>query len=184
MEKMLGIDITRVTTTPLHEVGTIIEDPRGGSIGTLSFSDGFGGTITRTGNPGAEYRYVKAGAAIAAGDAVKVDNSGTDADKPGTVIPTSGVTDIVEGIAHVAIASGSYGFITTKGRVYAAKVTDGGAEGDALGASATAGTLVSITASSTVTQAEAIAAIRYAAGRRAMALVDVGTNIWDVVLRG
>lgn len=166
-----GIDPLRTTAAAEFPLGLEVDDPR----------------AAFTGN---KLRYVQAANAIvgsenaAGADSVMTDNAQTDALKPGRVTPTAGVTDIVDGIAHISIADEFFGWITIEGRVNNCKVTDAGAtEGAALGASATAGTLVAITAA-TPTAAEVIAAIRYAGGRRAMALVDVGTNLWDVLLRG
>jgi len=187
-DKFLGVDFDVVTTTAKHELGIEAEDVRGGNYGlSISQIDQFPGgpvTTTRTYFPGNRYKYVQASATIAIGDAVKIDDAAADLTKPGLVTPTTAVTDIVDGVAHVAIASGSFGWITIKGRVNSAKVLDAGnAEGAALGASGTAGTLVAITAA-TPTAAEVIAAIRGGYGRRAMSLEDVGTNLWNVVLRG
>lgn len=186
--KILGVDFSRVSTVPENELGIIVDDVRGGAYGfTRTQIDQFsGGPVTTTYQytPGNRYKYVQATATIAVGDAVKVDDAAADVTKPGLVTPTTAVTDIVDGVAHVAIPSLSYGWVTVEGRVYTAKVLDAGnAEGAALGATATAGTLGAITGT-TPTGAEVIASIRGAYGRRAMSLVDVGTNLWDIYLRG
>lgn len=192
MLKTGGIDIFSVKSSPEHEPSTIVDDPRGKS-GVITINRVIAGAIvTETVRyvPGAQFRYGQAanvivGADVAGGgDALMVDNAQTDALKPNRVTPTAGVTDIVEGIAHVSIPDEFWGFFQIRGRVYNAKHLDAaGVEGGAAGASATAGTLVNLTAT-TPTTAEVIAAIRYAAGRRAMSLVDVGVNLWDVELRG
>lgn len=170
---ILGCDPLKVTTFQEFPLGTTSGDPRGGA-----FSNN-------------KLKYVQASNAIvgseavAGADSVMVDNAQTDALKPGRVTPIAGVTDIVEGAAQISIPDENFGWITIEGRVNNCKVTDAGAaEGAALGASATAGTLVAITAAGAPTQAELIAAIRYAGGRRAFAVVDVGTNLWDIYLRG
>ncbi len=172
-DQILGCDPLRVTTFQEFPLGTTCRDPRTGTF------------------PNNVLKYVQASNAIVGSeaalgaDSVMVDNAQTDALKPGRVTPIAAVTDVLEGIAQISIPDESFGWITIEGRVNNCKVTDAGnAEGAALGASATAGTLVAITASSTVTQAEAIAAIRQGAGRRAMSVLDVGTNLWDVYLRG
>lgn len=169
---IMGCDPLRVTTFQEHPLSVISADPRGGD-----FSEN-------------KVMYVQAANAIvgsenvAGADSVMVDNAQTDILKPGRVTPITAVTDIVQGIAHISIPDENFGWITIEGRVNNCKATDAGnAEGAALGASATAGTLVAITGT-TPTGAEVIAAIRYAAGRRAMALEDVGTNLWNVYLRG
>lgn len=187
-----NIDIFSVKAVAEHDPTIIYDDPRG-KFGVITINRVIAGAVvTETVRyvPGAQFRYGQAANAIvgaeaaAGGDALMVDNAQTDALKPQRVTPTAGVTDIVEGIAHISIPDEFFGFFQIRGRVYNAKALDAAnAEGAACGASATAGTLVAITAA-TPTAAEVIAAIRYAAGRRAMALVDVGANLWDVELRG
>lgn len=167
-----GIDPLRVTTIQEFPLGMIVEDPRKGIFS------------------GNKIKYVQASNAIVGSeaalgaDSVMVDNAQTDSLKPGRVTPIAGVTDILDGIAHISIPDESFGWITIEGRVNNCKVLDAGnAEGAALGASATAATLVAITGT-TPTGAEVIASIRYAAGRRAVAIEDLGTNLWSVILRG
>jgi hypothetical protein len=186
------IDIDRVTTGQEFPLSIIEDDPRG-KFGVVTINRVIAGAVvTETIRyvPGAQYRYVQAAAALvgsenaAGADAAMVSNAAADATKPGLVIPTAGVTDIVEGLARISIPINNFGWLQIRGRVYNAKVLDAGnAEGAALGASATAATLVAITGT-TPTGAEVIAAIRFAAGRRAMALEDVGANLWAVELRG
>lgn len=60
---------------------------------------------------GKEYRYVKAGGTIGANVAVKIATA--------DVATVSGNAGAVDGVSHVAIASGSYGFIQTRGEVVA-----------------------------------------------------------------
>lgn len=87
---------------------------------------------------GKEYTYMKAGAAIAINEAVKVSTADTTG---GTVIKTAAVADPVFGVCEsVALASGEFGWITTRGPV-SVKILDAAAAEDLLGASATAGTL-------------------------------------------
>jgi len=88
---------------------------------------------------GTEYTYVKAGAAIAAGDAVKIDTSDTT-NLPFTVIKTSAATSKMVGVAESAFTSGYYGWIVTKGRVEA-NVATSVAAGDGLIPTSTAGRL-------------------------------------------
>jgi hypothetical protein len=188
------LDIDRVTTAQEHDLSTIMDDPRG-KFGVITVNRVIAGAVvteTVRYSPGGQFMYCKANATIVGadvaggGDACKVDDAGTDANKPGFVVPTAAAAaQIVAGISRVSVANGSFFWLQIRGRVYNAKVTTAGtAEGDALGANpATAGTLIAITAA-TPSNAEVIAAIRYAAGRRAMALVNFGTNLWDVNLAG
>lgn len=185
-------DVDRVTTAQEFDLSSIYDDPRG-KFGVVTINRVIAGAVvteTVRYSPGGQFRYVQANAAltgadnVAGADAVKINDAGNDALKPGIVVPTAAVTDIVDGIARVSIANNSFGWIQIRGRVYNCKVADGFAEGDALGASAVAGRLILITAAGAPTQAETIAAIRYAAGRRAMGLVDTGANLGDVELRG
>lgn len=184
-------DVDRVTTAQEFDISSIYDDPRG-KFGVVTINRVIAGAVvteTVRYSPGGQFRYVQANALltgsdnVAGGDAVKINDAGVDANKPGIVVPTAGVTDIVDGIARVTIANNSFGWIQIRGRVFNCKVADGFAEGDALGASAVAGRLASITGT-TPTGAEVIAAIRFAAGRRAMGLVDTGANLGDVELRG
>lgn len=107
---------------------------------------------------GATYRYIKAAAAIAANDILHTAAAGLD-----NLTPISAVAQKPVGVAPVAIASGSYGWVVVRGPA-TAKVAASTAANSAIGTSATAGTGTTITASATVTQAEAIAAIAAAAG--------------------
>lgn len=156
----LGIDPTRVDGTAQFPVGYEIGDPRQGV-----FSDN---TI----------KYCRANGAIAAGDFVHTDVTfATAAERQGTVISTSAVSQMIDGandLAGVAISSGQFFWITTKGR--AQGKTAGVAAGDKLGTTATAGTLGPLTAT-TPTAAEVIAAIAAADGKGAKALTATGTPV-------
>lgn len=89
-------------------------------------------------NAGNEYTYVKAGATIAAADAVRFGGSATGFDD---VRPTDAANQFVVGAADgTAFASGEYGFIKTRG-VSTVKVAVGVAAGSLLTTSTTAGTL-------------------------------------------
>jgi hypothetical protein len=83
------------------------------------------------------YRYVKAGATIAAYDALKFQGSAAGWDD---IRPTAGVSEVVVGAATAAFASGEYGYIIVSG-VATVKVAVGTAAGSQLGSSATAGSL-------------------------------------------
>jgi hypothetical protein len=104
--------------------------------------------------------YVQASGAVAAGDACFLT---TGAGNPYRVAPTSAVSQPVQGIAHVAIPSASYGWISRGGDVGNVKATAGTAAGAVLGSSGVAGTLITITAA-TPSNAEVIAALASAAG--------------------
>ena len=82
--KLLGVDVTRTSTTQEHELGTIVIQ-----------------------NDGSVYRYVKAAEAIAAYKPVDY-----------TAAFSASVTDdgdLIFGVAQVAIASASYGWILERG---------------------------------------------------------------------
>lgn len=187
-----AVDINLVSAAPQYPISAYVDDPRGknGVVTITRVIAGVATTQTIRYVAGGMFRYGQASNAIvgaeaaAGGDALQVDNAQTDSLKPQRVTPTTAVTDVVEGIAHISIADEFYGWYQTRGRVYNVKHTDAaGVEGGVAGASGTAGTLVNL-AATTPTAAEVIAALRYAAGRRAMSLVDVGVNLWDVELRG
>lgn len=84
-----------------------------------------------------EYTYVKAGAAIAANDAVMFNGSALGFDD---VRPTAAAEQVVAGVATAAFSSGDYGYIQTRGRV-TCKTVNGIAAGSSLSTNATAGTL-------------------------------------------
>ena len=123
--QILGVDPTRVDSTAQFALGTECKDPR-----TVDFANN---TI----------RYVKAGSAIALGDALKV--KADEAQEPNVLIPTSAVQQPVVGIAHVAIASASFGWVTVKGRVASASAAASTAAEARLGSSASAGKLQTLT---------------------------------------
>lgn len=169
--KLLGIDIFDVSTTPKHEPGLIVSDIRGG-FGEFSFKEFIDGpTQFRRFSPDAEYKYVRATATVTSGDACKVDVAATD--EPAGVTPVTAITDAVDGIAITNIASGSYGFIQVRGRVplgissataadrLGAKIVAAGvAAGASLAASATAGALqTKVTATQDVNAGKVITAL-------------------------
>ena len=121
-----GILPTRVDTTAQYPLGMEADDPRA------------------TDFPGNRIRYVRADSAVAAGDAVILDVAETD--QPGAVTPVSAVDQAVEGIAQVAIAADSYGWICIHGKVLNAKVGTSVAADDTLVSTATAGTLATASA--------------------------------------
>ncbi len=120
-----GIDPTRVDTVAQFRLGTEVDDPRAEDF------------------PLNRIRYIKAGSAIALGDALKV--KADEATEPGVLIPISAIQQPVVGIAHVAIGSGSFGWVTVKGRVASASAAASTAAEARLGSSASAGKLVTLT---------------------------------------
>jgi hypothetical protein len=120
-------------------------------------------------------RYVKAGSAISAGNALVV--SLADADEPNTLVPCSAVNQVCVGVAHSAIASGSFGWVTIKGRLTNVVNTGTIAAGDKLTTSATAGALSPISSGdSNVTSTKLNAALAMAAGIGVMALDSNDSN--------
>lgn len=97
---------------------------------------------------GNEFRYVKAGAAISARQAVRLNGSTLGYDD---VRPTSAAQQGVLGVATAAFASGDYGFVQTRGRVLAA-VVNSTAVGSLLASGTTAGTLELAEATDLVTR--------------------------------
>lgn len=141
-------------TTGIGDLGTFLTDVDATPTFTL-------GTATIQNN--FEYLYVRAGAAIAAGDALILDNS-VAAERPFRMTPATAVNQAVQAIAPVAIASGSYGWVLIRGRVNA-KVAASTAAAAQLGSSGTAGTLSTVTVSASPTQAEVQRVLAVGAGR-------------------
>lgn len=146
MEKELGIDITSVSATAEHELGTIVRDPRGQMAGsqTRKFNtNGIGlGTTSQTEyfDSGKEYIYVRADAAIAQYDACMMKLGETD--DPFAVVKTAAATDRCWGICEWAsVDANDYFWMTVRGWVPIANVADASAQGDLLTPSATAGRL-------------------------------------------
>jgi len=125
MPAILGCDPTRVDTVAAFVPGTESDHPD-----TVNF-------------PGTKLRYVKAATAIALGDSLILKTD--EALEPHALIPSSAIQQPIVGIAHVAIASGSFGWITRHGRVASAKAAASTAASARLGSSATAGTLTTLT---------------------------------------
>jgi hypothetical protein len=189
--KLLGINILRVDTTAKHEPGLVVYDVRGGQ-GLKTASDVLPATGAAVAGPSvqtiltqlldgaAEFKYIKAGSAIAPGDLIILDTSVPDGTQ---AIPSSAVSQPVLGVAIpteasysgtplVSIPSGSYGWVQIKGFVrsntttapfYGLKVTANGAAGNQLASSATATKAVQIT-SAGPSNAEVIAAIANGTG--------------------
>lgn len=153
----LGVDLLDVSATPKFERG---------SIALLN---------------GNEYTYAQAGSAIAAGDFLIVDVTSTS--EPFVLIPSSAVNQSVEALAPVAIASGSYGWVLTRGNATGAKVAASTAANAQLGTSATAGTLSTVTISATPTQAEVQRVLAAASGKAVIALDAESGGVAEVLIK-
>ena len=160
-----GIDPTRVDASAQHPLGIVVDDPRGGIY------------------VGNKIKYVTATASgVTVGRAVQMDITATAANRRYSVIPTA-ATDlgsIVHGLAHVAIPSGSFGWITVEGLVENAVVPDALAVGTPMNGGA-AGALVDATGASTETAA---LATYLAAGKPVILLIDTGTALGTVWIGG
>lgn len=174
MNKLLGIDLYRVDTTPYAEPGSYVEDVRGG-VGDIP---GLGYDVTRIRYfaPDGQYKYVRATGVggVLKGDACLVDTAATD--EPAGVIrsltTTAGQT--IDGWALVDIPQNSYGYIQTRGRVpFAASATAALRQGVRVAAAGVAaGNVLGTTAAGTAGEVALLAAVTVgsAAGRRAIAL--------------
>jgi hypothetical protein len=119
---MLGIDPTRVDTVRQFPLGTEAKDPR-----TNDF-------------PQKVLKYVKAGSALSTGNSLVV--SLADAEEPYVLVPSSALNQVIAGITEIAIASGSFGWVTVRGRVASAlKTASTVTAGDPMSTTATAGAL-------------------------------------------
>lgn len=156
-QSALGIDPTRVDTARQYQIGWEIGDPRANDF------------------PGNTIKYIKAGSAISAGNALVV--SLADAEEPYTLVPCSAVNQVIAGIAHVAIASGSFGWVTKGGRHPGVTNTGTITAGNKLTTSATAGALTPLAdADSNVTSTKLNAALAMAAGIGVLALDSNDSN--------
>ena len=158
-----GISITTVDATQTFPLGLEIEDPRGGAQKSAN-----------------RFRYVKAGSAISAGNALVV--SLADADEPNTLVPSSAANQVVTAIAEVAIASASFGWVQVRGRHAGVLKASGAAAavaaGQALTTSGTAGALIPVAGDgdSNVTSTKLNAVIAMAAGIGVQALDSTDSN--------
>jgi len=150
-----GIDFSRVDTSRKHPLG--LEVPA---------------------DDGCVYKYVRAGGGLTANNFVCIDY----AEGVNDVEQTDAVSEVFAGIVSVALSDNEYGWIKVKGVHVGANVATGVAAGDKLGSTATAGRADKLDASSTVTQAEARAAIAAAAGIGVQALTAESSNAATVIL--
>jgi hypothetical protein len=144
--KELGIDVTSVSATAEHELGIIVDDPRGGVSGSMTRRYNTNGIGTETTAqvdyfaPGKRYIYVRADAAIAQYDACEMKLDETDA--PFAVIKTASAASKLFGICEFAsVDANDYFWLTIEGWIPIANVADASAQGDYLSPSATAGRL-------------------------------------------
>jgi hypothetical protein len=124
--------------------------------------------------------YVRAGSAIAVNDVLVVDT--TAASEPFTLVPASALNQSVEAVAITAIASGSHGWVLTRGNGVA-KVAASTAANVAVGTSATAGTFTTITISATPTQAEVQRVLAAATGRAVITLDAESGGLAEVQIK-
>ncbi len=186
-DKLLGIDLTSVSITAEHELGTEVDDPRGGyGTETRSYNTngiGLGATAqTRYLASGKRYRYVRADAAIAAGDCCKYKLGETD--DPWAVVPTAATTDFGFGISEVAVTDQYYFWITIHGFVKNAKVTTGVAAGSMVAPSGTAGRLDVFTFTTTAATLAQLQAGYNAGLAGIMTTVLAASNLADVFIHG
>lgn len=135
MAVKLLVDIFEVSTIQKHELGIIVEDPRGGQgeksiLDFLPVEAAAGGLSQQTVDvfrysPDGEYKYVKNAETnpFAGGEAVALLLSTTETtvlDEPGSVTRTVDTTRVLEGITISPIPAGGFGFIQIKGTVKAA----------------------------------------------------------------
>lgn len=123
-EFLWGVNATQVDTVAQFTLGTECRDPRARDF------------------PQNVLRYVKSNAAIAANAALTRDVA-DETNEPHAVVATTATGQPLDGIAHVAIASGSFGWVTIKGKA-SNNVTAAVATGVGLGSTATAGRLTTV----------------------------------------
>ena len=150
MEPVSGFQLGETHTTAQFPVGTIIRN-----IYTTAYP------VLR------DYIYVKAAEAITALNFVR---GGETVALAYSAYETTDVTDGVMGCAHIAIPSGSYGWVVYGGVVAGANVATASTAGLLLATSATAGRLALYV--NTDTSPSVV-----------MALTDASSNAADVIIR-
>lgn len=130
--KILVNPFEDTTTSPKHELGIIVSDPRGGGQGSKSYQDVLPGEGTGTSGyptaltirkpgagfcPDAEFQYVRNADTdpLIAGSAVMYTLSATD--ENGAVEFAATTSNLIAGVAVRTIAAGSYGWIQVRGKV-------------------------------------------------------------------
>jgi hypothetical protein len=153
-----GISPTTVDTVAQYTLGTESRDPR-----TRDFPQNI-------------IRYVKSNANILVNASLTKDLT-DETNEPHAVLATTATGQPMEGIAHVAIASGSFGWVTIKGKA-TNSITAAVTAGALLGSTATAGRLTTVATSGAETvaaqQGVRISTIDSSAGS---GLVDVVINM-------
>ena len=129
MHKLLGVDIFRVDLTPQAELGCLGQDIRGGQ-GVFSFKEFIdGATQFRVFDPSGVWKYVKANAAnIGAGDGVMADLAAPDVEVPHSVIETTGVNVICQGVTMAVMPTQTFGWVQVRGKHFDVNVSDGVAD--------------------------------------------------------
>lgn len=153
----MGVVLADSSTTPLFERGSV--------------------TLLN----GNEYMYAQAGSAIAAGDFLVVDVTSTS--EPFVLVPSSAVNQAIEAVSPIAIASGSYGWVLTKGNLVGAKVAASTAANAQLGSSATAGTASTVSVGAAFNQAELQRVLAVAAGKAVIALDAESGGLAEVQIK-
>jgi len=174
-QKLLGVDVNRVTTTPTHELGVYFEEARGGDEGSLP-GLGYDILTTRHFSPDAQYKYVRATGVggVLKGDACIVDTAAVD--EPAGVVRTLTTTagQTIDGWAVEDIPQNSYGWIQTRGRFpFVSSAVAAQRRGVRVAAAGVvAGNVLGTTAAGTAGEVALLAAVTVgsAAGRRAIAL--------------
>src|SRR5262245_66019526 len=87
-----GVNPTQVDTSQVYPLGLEVDDPRAGNFGS-----------------GKRLKYVKASAAVSAGNAVVVDTGDSTGTEPSVVVPASALNQVVAGCAGGALDRGYCG---------------------------------------------------------------------------
>jgi len=151
--KILGVDVDKASSS-------VQEHPLGLRVQAIDSTYGV-----------REYEYVKAGAAVAATDAVRADHAEEDL----SVMPVEAADLPIRGVAHVAINDNEFAFIVVEGAVLV-KAAATVVAGQPAVPTATAGTLDD-------TAATAAGALAHAAGVGATFLSTTASGTATVLLK-
>lgn len=151
----LGIDFTVVSTTRLHPLGLEIDC-----------------------EDGCRRKYIRAGATILAMQCLKIDA----VEGPNDYTPTTALLDVLSGVAEVAIADNSYGWVITHG-VCQALMSNGITVLQRLATSATLGGLtLAIVTGGGATAAEVERILSLASGKGAICIiVPAGADVYGTI---
>lgn len=150
LNEMGGVDFTRVDTVQQHALGIELQD-RAGSY----------------------RKYVRAGAAIAAGDALKCDI----AEGINDYDPTTAANQPIGGIAERLVADNSFFWMLVQGQTLILKAAAGAVGNTLVSSGAANGTVTPITAANPVVQADALRMIAGLGARRIVCTVAVGGGV-------